>query len=320
MVSFAVSACTTINFKEPVTSYTTAMSESAAVFTDYYIQQNEMARTFYFMQIRYHADKHIQLTDESGMHTALYFKYSPEGIKARTDAIRLIGAYGNKLAVMAGADSPQRISDSSGGILASVSGLESSFAALSGSEATYKSAFAKGSGELVSAVAKMYAEKLQQDALKEAIDTGHSAVNLLLITLQKDLKDFSTKNQKMYNTQLADLVFIYNLDVDARSLSMHSGQPLRNRDTKKPQVTILTESQRLALMTQAQSSAALYEGSVANRPDEVIAAMIKANNDLYAFSQNPREKNSLVALNSSLETFNARIRPFVEFYTLNRNN
>ncbi|MNP41370.1 hypothetical protein D3C76_1350680 [compost metagenome] len=56
-----------------------------------------------------------------------------------------------------------------------------------------------------------------------------------------------------------------------------------------------------------------------NRPDDVVAAMLQANNDLYAYAINPKGDNALIALNSSLETFNARIKPFVDYYSANKN-
>lgn len=122
-----LSACTTVNFKESVTSYSSAMSESSSAYNDYYAQQNKLARKSYFTQLKYHRERYIQVGDEAGRHSFLYFKYSPEGIKARRDALSLISEYGNRLAVMAGADSPQRISDSSGNILSSYRGLSEAF-------------------------------------------------------------------------------------------------------------------------------------------------------------------------------------------------
>ncbi|PYY80208.1 hypothetical protein DNK59_25310 [Pseudomonas sp. TKO26] len=293
------------------------MSQSATVFTDYYTQQNELARRFYFTQIKYHKEKHIEFANQNGVKTPLYFRYSPEGIKARLDAIRLIGAFGNKLAVMAGADSPQRISDTSAGILASVSGLDQEFRKLTGVEALHKDEFAQGSSQLVSAITKMYAEKIQQDALKAAIQNGHAAVETILVALQADLKDLSFKNQGMFSTQLSDLAYLYNQGVDARIAAQESKTPMKGPAAAQtsPQ---FTDTQLLDILGQAQATAALYEGSVSQRPDEVIAAMRKANDDLYEFSMHPKGDNALVALNASLESFNARIKPFVDYYVANR--
>lgn len=313
---FSLSACTTVNFKEPVTSYSSAMSESSSVFRDYYAQQNELARRFYFTQLKYHNDKYIQVRDESGRNSSLYFKYSPEGIKARRDTLSLISEYGNRLAVMAGADSPQRISDNSGNILSSYRGLAESFGHLTGDEAKYKVSYAEGTEKLTSALTKMYAEHVQNEALTAAIKDGHSAVEQLLLTLQSDLKDLSATNQARFHTQLTDLVGIYNEDVDARK----NGQSKVVKWSKvQASNQPLAEPQRLELLNQAQTSAGLYEGSVMNRPDDVVAAMLQANNDLYAYAMNPKSDNALTALNSSLETFNARIKPFVDYYAANKN-
>ncbi|MNF51643.1 hypothetical protein D3C84_329670 [compost metagenome] len=314
-----LSACTTVNFKEPITSYSSAMSESSSVFNDYYAQQNELARRSYFTQLKYHRERYIQVRDESGRHSSLYFKYSPEGIKARRDALSLISEYGNRLAVMAGADSPQRISDSSGNILSSYRGLSEAFGRLTGDEAKYKVSYAEGTEKLTSALTKMYAEHIQNEALMAAIKDGHAAVELILLTLQSDLKDLSATNQARFHTQLSDLVSIYNGDVDARK----NGQdkPVKGSLGQNSQVAsqTLAEPQRLELLNQTQTSAGLYEGSVMNRPDDVVAAMLQANNDLYAYAINPKGDNALIALNSSLETFNARIKPFVDYYSANKN-
>lgn len=312
-------ACTTINFQEPVTSYSSAMSSASTVFKDYYSQQNELARKFYFTQLKYHNDKYIQVRDEAGRPTSLYFRYSPDGIRARQDAIGLITAYGNRLAVMAGADSPQRISDSSGQILESYRGLSAAFGSLTGDEAKYKVEYAEGTQELTSALTKMYAEKVQNDALMAAVKDGHGAVKKILLTLQADLKNMSATNQARIHTQLTDLAYIYNNDVDTRKeITKGSKSSKGSKGGVVPASEAFSEPQRLDVLNQAQSSAVLYEGSVINRPDDVVAAMLKANDDLYAYALNPKGDNALIALNSSIEALNAKIRPFLGYYAANK--
>lgn len=310
-------ACTTINFKEPVTSYSSAMSTASAVFKDYYSQQNELARKFYFTQLKYHKENYIQVRDEAGRPTALYFRYSPEGIKARQDALGLITAFGNRLAIMAGADSPQRISDSSGRILENYRGLSAEFGSLTGDEAKYKVEYAEGTEALTSALTKMYAEKVQNDALMAAVKDGHAAVEKILLTLQADLKNMSATNQARVHTQLTDLAYIYNNDVDARREGQKGSKAAKGVKAE-PASEALTESQRLDVLNQAQSSAVLYEGSVVNRPDGIVGAMLKANDDLYAYAMNPKGDNALIALNSSLEGLNASIRPFFDYYATSK--
>lgn len=295
----SLAACTTINFQEPVSSYATAMSKSNAVLNEFYSQQNDLARKSYFTQLKYDSTMHLQLKDEKKRRTPLYFRYSPEGIKARHDAISLISAYGNRLLVLSGSDSPQRISDSSSSIVGRYAGLPGAFEGLSGDEAAAKKTYIENTQKLVSVVTKMYAEKLQSDALLAAINEGHSSVDAILKTLQADIINLSATHQARTNSQLENLVYVYNNDVDARQ-------------SKAKQT--LTEPQRLDLLNQAQNTASLYEGTVINQPDDVVSAMIQANNDLYAFAQNPKGENSLIALNAAIESFNTKIQPFVDYY------
>ena len=316
-VAIVLSSCTTISFKEPITSYTSAMSASSAVISDYYTQQNELSRKFYFTQLKYHKDRRVELVDEGGAPTAAYLRYSPEGIKARRDALDLISAYGNQLAILAGADYPERISASSVGIMNGYRDLSESFGKLKGQEAKYKVQYAEGSQDLVAAVTKMYAEHERDKALNTAIVEGYPAANKILVTLQSDLQTFSKMNQFRQSTQFSDLAKIYNDDILVRTaVSVKAG----SKGSSQPAPTPYSESQRIEILNQVQSTAALYEGAVVNRPDDVVAAMIKANDDLYAYAKNPKSENSLVALNASLETFNARIKPFVEFYAKQREN
>ncbi|WP_408602211.1 hypothetical protein [Pseudomonas sp. PLMAX] len=275
------------------------MSKSNAVLNEFYSQQNDLARKSYFTQLKYDKDMPLQLKDDKKRPTPLYFRYSPEGIKARHDAISLISVYGNRLLVLAGTDSPQRISDSAGSIVSRYQGLPAAFGGLSGDEAAAKKVYIENTQKLVSAVTKMYYEKQQSDALLSAINEGHSAVDAILKTLQADILSLSATHQARTNSQLSNLVYIYNEDVDAR---------------KAKSSQTFSESQRLDLLNQAQNTAALYEGTVINQPDDVVAAMIQANDDLYAFAQNPKGENSLIALNAAIESFNAKIQPFVDYY------
>lgn len=306
-------SCTNINFKEPVTTYASAMSASTTVVTDYYDSQNELARRFYFTQLKYDRTRNVQTVDESGAKTPVYLRYSAEGIKARRDALGLISAYGNKLAVLAGADFPDRISNSSVAIMTGYENLSQAFSELKGKEATYKAEFSKETKNLVAATTKMYEERERNKALTAAIVEGYPASNKILATFQKDMNLFADMDRARQSTQFSQLACVYNEDVKVKAgQKLAKGELSCNGSDTLP--APLSEPQRLELLSQVQSTAVLYEKSVINRPDDVVAAMIQANDALYAYASNPEGDNSLIALNAALETFNARIKPFVDYY------
>lgn len=311
--TFYLISCTNINFKEPVTTYASAMSASTTVITDYYDNQNELARRFYFTRLKYDKFGKVQTVEESGINTPVYLRYSAEGIKARRDALGLISAYGNKLAVLAGADFPDRISNSSVAILTGYENLSQAFSKLKGKEATYKSVFSEETKNLVAATTKMYEEHERNKALNAAIVNGYPASSRILVTLQKDMNLFADMDRGRQSTQFGYLACVYNEDVRVKAgLPLEDGE--KHCTVSKTDPAPLSESQRLELLGQVQSTAALYEKSVINRPDDVVAAMIQANDALFAYASNPKGDNSLIALNSALETFNARIKPFIEYY------
>lgn len=312
-----ISACTTVNFKEPVTSYSTAMSTSGTIFSKYYAGQNDILRKIYFTNLKYNKDTKIGEIDEQGFKTPLYFYYSPEAMRARLDTLKLVSAYGNKLAVLAGADSPQRISDNTASIISDSATVVTQLEALQGAGSSVNAQYLASAKTLTSALVKMYYENKQSDAVKQEIVSGHDAVNKIFELIRDDLNGFSNDLSSRYKNQLGHLVLYYNKDLNLKAsggvvqTSKGSAKAAAPASTPTP----LTDSQRIDLLNQIQTTASLYESSVMGRPDDVVTAMIQANDEIYKYAQDPSGGDSLVALNAALESFNYRLKPFVDFYT-----
>jgi hypothetical protein len=311
-----LTACTTVNFKEPVTSYTTAMSTSGTIFSKYYSNQNELNRSIYFIDLKYNKNMKVGEIDAEGERTPLDFYYSPESLKARLDTLNLISAYSNRLAILAGADSPQRISDNTSSIVNDSKAIVSQLKGLKSGDPTINSAYLDSATTLFTALEKMYLENQQSAAVKQEIEKGHPAVNRILLLIKNDLTGFSSSLISTYRNQLAHLALTYNKDIALRTGATPGGQ---KEPGKKPAAgagasTPMTESQRIDLLNQIQVTARNYETAFLNKPDDVVTALIQANDAIYEFAKDPSGGNSLVELNSTLESLNSRLRPFVDFY------
>jgi hypothetical protein len=322
LVLVTIASCTTVNFKEPVASYTKSVAESGQIFTKYYSLQNETQRKFYLFNFKYNKTLRMEAGDAGGYRTGLYFYYSPQTMKARLESLRLISAYGERLTVLAGDELPKQLSDKGAAIISDAGLIVAKLRNVSPEEAVQNANFLKNTETLGSALIKMYAEHRQSETLRVAIGTGHDAVKSMLLIIQDDLVMFSQQISAKYSNQLAHMVKLYNEQIQA-SIPMESDQAIRVRAREEGRQVIpsstLTEPQRVELLNQIQLTAGLYESSIMNRPDDVVSAMIKANDELYNYSLDPSGESSLEALNLALESFNSSVQPFVDFYVNNRN-
>ena len=78
-----------------------------AIISDYYETTNDFERDVYLNDCMFNSERELLIYENGKPTPLLYGTLSPESIKARADALILIGIYANRLGELAGSDSPQ---------------------------------------------------------------------------------------------------------------------------------------------------------------------------------------------------------------------
>jgi hypothetical protein len=290
-----VSACTNIDFKEPVSDFSVAMSKSAAILNDYYGGLNAKERKVYLTQAAYTDNMEIGKREADGTPTGLTYFYPPEWIKAKTDTINLLSVYGARLAALAGSTAPEQYSSGVKVLGNNINTLDAQVRAISKSPGQLK--FAADISTIFSVVAEMYADHKRDVAIRDAVTKGHDAVISALDFLQSDLPDIKSLETSGKQQSLDLQISYYNKEFGEQKLQ--KGQ--------KPQKASL--SQKASVLKEIADSAQVLELTSSQDPSIVIDAIRDAMNAIVAYAKDPGGPDKLVRLNSAIETFNNRVGP-----------
>jgi hypothetical protein len=283
---FLASSCTNIDFKEPVSDFGAAMSTSAAILNNYYASLNAAERKVYLTRVKYSTtNERVQEIDKTGQRTGLVYQYSPEWLKAKTDTINLLSAYGSKLAALAGSTAPQRFSSGATVLGSNLFTLDDQIRKISKTEA--QKAFANDVETIIGSVGEMYLDTQRDKAIMDAINNGYPAASKALDFLEKDLP------------------IINALEVTGADDSLSA--PMEYYNTKLAANPKASLAEKQAVLNEIQANATVYEGISSRNPQAVIVAIRDAINAIVEYANNPGGTDSLVRLNSSMATFNNRV-------------
>jgi hypothetical protein len=270
------------------------MSTANAIIRTYFTEMNDFEREVYLRRALYDPGLEIGATT-GGQSTGLLPVFSAASIKARTDALALLTAYGERLAALAGADAPTRFNAGSTVLGANLAGLAGTFEALGSPPAgeaadSTAAAYAGPISTIIGIFGEMILDSRRDRALIRAVNEGAPAVDTILNQIDADLRlVISPQRTTGLLQQLAGSVRYYNT----------------NRAS-------LTFPQRQALLSEVDSAASRYQAAVAGQPNEAVDGIRDAHAALVKYANSPRSPKDLVALSSAIETFNNRLRPIVE--------
>jgi hypothetical protein len=285
-----LTGCTTVDFKQPVSSYNQTMALSGAVLSTYYSEVNNQARTVYLHQARYDNNFRIADTGSDGSKTPLLAMIPPEAIKVRLDSINLINQYGTKLAQLAGSDAPELVNASFVSIGTTFTTLSQRFKdspELGGKNKNIQ--YIQPISTIVGVLSEQYMDAKRDDLLRNAVKQGYPAVDEVLKLLEGDiplLHQWATGNAE---DELRRSVVYYN-----------------NNKAK------MSYEQRTAILNQIDDYGKTYQELTINQPTDVVAAMRQANKALVNYADNPKDENRVARLTAEIETFNARVTPIAQ--------
>ncbi|MHB8422280.1 MAG: hypothetical protein ACYC9S_03345 [Leptospirales bacterium] len=277
--------CTTTNFTQPVASFQDSINTSSATIGIYYSSLNTFERQLYLDELALDPTQKVQAKDRSGHSTPLLGQYfQAESIKARMDALALLGVYAQQLTDLASSNAPKRFSTNATVLGQSLAKLDKTFSQLSGkmSDPT-ASAYVGPISALIGSVGKMYLERQRDRAIREAVNNGTPKVNEILNLLEHDLIESVKPLQETgLKEELASRVHYYNDHRNRHDMDLR---------------------QRRALLKEIDAQATAYEAAIAFNPSELIQSIRQANNALVRYANTPQNPQNFSDLLEALNAF-----------------
>ena len=289
LIVISLTGCVTAKFTEPVASFQQSINSSSFIITDYYEKTNEFERDIYLNDCLFNPEKEVLIYDNGKPTPLLNATLSPESIKARADALVLIGIYANRLGELTGNDSPEIFRRNSIELGDNLRDLGKTFANLSSSDfagTQYSGPISK----IIGVVGEMYLDVSRDRVIENAIKTGHPAVNKVLSQLQEDLTNVIVPLQKTgLKQKIVEMSAYYNTNREKLSLT-------RRR----------TELSRINKVIME------YSILINSNPANLIQQMKQANNALGKYAESSGKPENLADLVSVLDRFNRNVQLFAD--------
>jgi hypothetical protein len=282
-----LTGCVTAHFTEPIASFRDSINTSSATIRIYYVELNQFEREIYLDERLYDPTKEVFATDEQGQLTPLIGAFfGAESIKARTDAIALLGVYAQRLGELAASEAPKQFAEGTKILGDNLFNLQKTFEKLGKDDeekktidATAKN-YAGPIGRIVGVIGRIYSEKQREAAIKKAIEEGAPAVRTVLALLQKDLTEVIDPLKRLgLKQKLAERVTHYN----------------NNRQA--------SFEQRRQMLAEIDAAASRYEAALTANPANLIQTMSEAHEALVKYAGSPKTPQSFAELLAALETF-----------------
>jgi hypothetical protein len=285
----AGTGCVSNRYLAPVTSFRDKTGQTIGVIGDFYSSRNSYELDTYLQTVATDGSLALATVDPSGRPTPLGKPvFSPASIKARLDALDLIGVYAGRLYDMASTDAPAKFQEAAAALGSNLGSLDKTFQSLQGASDPTANRYIGPVSQLVGAIGKMFLEHKRDQLIKEGVDSGAPVVDKILSLVRDDMdKIFSLQVVTGANEQLATLTVAYN------------------RDREK-----LTYEQRVARLKEIKAAAAEAAASVGSAPSALVTSMMTAHKALIAAvtSDSKSKITNLAQLSAALDHWTTQIQ------------
>lgn len=299
LVCAFLSGCLNNRYITPVTTFQTSTNQTISVISAFYTSRNSYETALYLNDRASDATLTVDTVDAGGHPTPLGRPvFSPASIKARLDALSLVGVYASRLYALANTSAPADFATASTALGTNLSSLNTTFQSLGANDAT-AAAYVGPVTSLIGIIGQMYLNGERDKLVKQAIEQGGPQVNIILSQIKDDMdKIFSAEVITGANQQLATAITAYNRD--------RSG---------------LNYDQRIARLAIIAAAADAATSATASAPSQLVSAMMDANNALLksaAASKHDRQitlaslNDALSAWISQIQTLATQIKPLVK--------
>ena len=286
------SGCVTANFTRPVASLQQSIDTAGTAIGGYYTELNRYERDLYLEGIACDPALRVEMKDANGNPTPLLGQtFSAESIKARMDAIALLGTYAGRLAELAGDGAPRQFSPGAAALGTNLFALQTTFAKLGAGDKTAGN-YVGPVSQLIGIAGEMFLEKKREDLIKTAVEQGAPRFNAIVDLLEQDMVSVIEPLRRSGLKQtLATRVNAYN-NVDG-----HDAVAERRR---------MTVAERQDALNAIQNAVDQYDAFVASNPAGVITGMRDAHAALLKYAESKHNPADFSELISAVETFQAK--------------
>ncbi len=284
-----VSGCAVNRYEAPVSTFRDKTQQTIGVLSDFYSSRNSYEIDLYLQGVAADSRLPVLEVDAQGHPTPLgKLVFSPVSIKARLDALNLVGIYASRLYDLANTKAPANFQSAATTMGQNLTSLDKTFQKLQGASDPTANKYIGPIGNLVGAIGQMYLEHKRDELIKKALADAAPQVDAILSQMHDDMDNvFSLEVVTGGKQKLATMVSAYNES--------------RNK---------LSLEQRTARLSEIKAAAAEAAASVGSAPANLVSSMMEAHKALVqvAGSSSKDKPVSLAALNSALEAWTTQIQ------------
>jgi hypothetical protein len=280
-----LSGCLNNNrYVAPVSAFQNSTNRTISVISTFYSSRNSYESQLYLNDIANNPTLAVARIDASGLPTPLMqTTFSPAQIKARLDALSLVGVYASRLYDLANTSAPADFATAATALGTNLASLSTTFHKLGAAGDPTASSYVGPISSVVGTIGKIYLSEKRDSLIKVAIQEGGPQVNVILSLIKTDMDNiFSNEVITAANDELATDILAYN----------------RDRST-------LTYDQRVARLNIISAAALSATSATASAPSQLVSSMMDANNALLksAASSGKDRQMTLASLNDALGTW-----------------
>src|SRR5262249_29006415 len=128
LYGLSLSACATNGYIAPVTAFQSTTNQTVSVISAFYTSRNSYETHLYLSDIAADPNLAVATIDAAGHPTPLGQPiFSPESIKARLDALSLVGVYASRLYALANTSAPADFATATTALGTSLTSLNTTF-------------------------------------------------------------------------------------------------------------------------------------------------------------------------------------------------
>jgi hypothetical protein len=285
----SLAGCAVNRYQAPVTTFRAQTQQTIGVLSDFYSSRNSYEIDAYLQVVAADSKLAVLETDADGKPTPLGRPvFTPASIKARLDALNLIGIYADRLYDVANSTAPTDFQNAATVLGDNLGSLEKTFKTLEGASDPTANKYVGPISTLIGTIGQMFLEHERDKIITTAIQDGAPQVATILSQIRDDMDNvFSLELVTGAKQRMAVLAHAYNED--------------RGK---------LTFAERSARLAEIKLAAAESAASVGSAPSILVSAMMDAHKALVeaASASTKNRPASLAALNLALEAWTTQIQ------------
>ena len=210
----SLAGCAVNRYQAPVTTFRAQTQQSIGVLSDFYSSRNSYEIDAYLQVVAADSKLAVLETDADGKPTPLGRPvFTPASIKARLDALNLIGIYADRLYDVANSTAPTDFQNAATVLGDNLGSLEKTFKTLEGASDPTANKYVGPISTLIGTIGQMFLEHERDKIITTAIQDGAPQVATILSQIRDDMDNvFSLELVTGAKQRMAVLAHAYNED------------------------------------------------------------------------------------------------------------